>query len=272
MFEQATRLNINLNKSSISWVNVTKERTDCVAQSWGMSTLFLRIQYLGMSLGSKPRTLSFWNNITDKVHTELNNWKYAHISNGGRLTLINSTLSSLPIYQLSVLKAWVGVCSKIEKYWKDFLWRGNYDNLCINGKGKKGLVHVKWTNSRDKCGLGITMITDTNFALLTKWLWRYHCEPKSFWRTFIDAKYTSNRQGEIPHKGRYNSKNVTWRSICKGIYWYKYHMKWKVNDGKYISFWHSISTLKSHWRIKLLDSLHYQAFRMKKMLMLGMKS
>ena len=33
MFEQAARLNINLNKSSISPIIVTKERTDYIAQS-----------------------------------------------------------------------------------------------------------------------------------------------------------------------------------------------------------------------------------------------
>ena len=44
MFEQAAGLNINLNKSSISPINVTKERRGYIGQSRGMSTLFLPTQ------------------------------------------------------------------------------------------------------------------------------------------------------------------------------------------------------------------------------------
>lgn len=170
MFEQAAGLNINLNKSSISPINVTKERIYYIAQRWGMSTIFLPTQYLGMSLRGKPRTLSFWNNRIVKVYKKLS-WKYAHISKEGRLTLINSTLSSLLTYQLSIFKSPNSVCNMNEKYWRHFLWKGNYDNLCINEKHKKMLILIKWTiviNSRDKGGLRITSISDTNFALLTK--------------------------------------------------------------------------------------------------------
>ncbi|TYJ97747.1 LINE-1 retrotransposable element ORF2 protein [Cucumis melo var. makuwa] len=59
LFEAASSLNINLIKTSISPINVNKERSDKVAKGWGINTIFLPITYLGMPLGGKPRTSSF---------------------------------------------------------------------------------------------------------------------------------------------------------------------------------------------------------------------
>ena len=78
---------------------------------------------------------------------------------------------------------------------------------------------------RDEGSLGTTPITNTNFVLLTKWLWRYHTEPKALWRSFINAKYLIFVHGNISNKGKYSSTNPPWRSICKGIDWFNSKMK-----------------------------------------------
>lgn len=47
---------------------------------------------------------------------------------------------------------------------------------------QKSLNPVNWNIAiapREKGGLGITLIANTNFALLAKWLWRCHYEPKA---------------------------------------------------------------------------------------------
>lgn len=132
---------------------------------------------------------------------------------------------------MRIVKASISACKKIENFWRKFLWKGNFDNICINEKLKKGIISVKWTtvlSPKDKGGLGITPIANTNFALLTKWLWRYHCEPKTVWRSFINAKYPISILGDIYDKGKYSSTNAPWRSICKGIDWFNSKMKWRV--------------------------------------------
>lgn len=129
------------------------------------------------------------------LQKKLNNWKYAYISKRGRLTLIKSSLASLPTYQLLVFKAPISSWKKIEKYWRDFLWRNKYDDHCINANLKKRLNSIIWSSAtalEEKRGFGISPIAETNYALLTKWLWRYHLEPKALWRTFIDAKYSNH--------------------------------------------------------------------------------
>ena len=51
-------------------------------------------------------------------------WKRWYISKGGRLTLIRNTLSSLPVYFISLLFFPRKVRLRLKKIQKDFLWGG----------------------------------------------------------------------------------------------------------------------------------------------------
>ena len=58
-------------------------------------------KYLGMSLGTLYKIASIWNPILEKMEKKLPSWKRPYLSKGGRITLLKSTLSSLPTYYLS---------------------------------------------------------------------------------------------------------------------------------------------------------------------------
>ena len=51
-------------------------------------------------------------------------WKRQYLSKGGRITLIKSTLASMPIYQLSLFRMPKLVAKRLEKLRRDFLWGG----------------------------------------------------------------------------------------------------------------------------------------------------
>ena len=148
------------------------------------------------------------------------------------MTLIKSTLIHLPTYQLSIFKAPVGICKKIEKYWRDFLWKN---------KNEDKLTHLlRWskvTLSIEKGGLGIHKIAYTNFSFLCKWLWRFHTEADPLWKKIITAKYNQSFSGELPAYGKYSSLKAPWRNIIKGVDWYNAQIKWTVNNGENFSFW-----------------------------------
>ena len=52
------------------------------------------------------------------------------MSKGGRLVLIQSVLSSIPTYYLSLFRIPVKVARSLEKLMRDFLWEGS-------GEGKR---------------------------------------------------------------------------------------------------------------------------------------
>ena len=94
-----------------------------------------------------------------------------YLSKGGKVTLIKSSLSSLPTYFLSLLPLPGKVAKRMEKLQKDFLWNG------IGGEPKIHLVNwAKVCRPLQVGGLGIRHLGSFNSALLGKWLWRYGME------------------------------------------------------------------------------------------------
>ena len=141
---------------------------------------------MGLPLGASLKKKSIWNCVVEKMEKCLGGWKRLYLSRGGRVTLIKSTLSSLPTYYLSLFPIPMSVAGRIEKLQKDFLWGGMED------EHKFHLVNWKHTCTLfQNGGLGIQNMAVFNKALLGKWLWRYTSEPTSLWRRVVDSKYGS---------------------------------------------------------------------------------
>ena len=84
----------------------------------------LPMKYLGLPLGATFKEASIWDRILDHVQRRLAGWKKSYLSKRGHLTLIKSTLSSLPTHFMSLFSLPVGVAKGMEKFQRDFLWRG----------------------------------------------------------------------------------------------------------------------------------------------------
>ena len=59
--------------------------------------------YLGMPLGAHYKSEAVWYNVEELLRKMLAMWKRQHISKGGRITLIESTLLNLPLYLMPIL-------------------------------------------------------------------------------------------------------------------------------------------------------------------------
>ena len=133
-----------------------------------------------MPLGAPHKSPSIWNPILEKFEWKLAGWKKLYLSKGGRLTLLKSTLSSLPTYFLSLFTIPTHVANKIEKLQRDFLWSDSKTHLL--GWDKVCLPFAKG-------GLGIRKLTTFNKALLEKWLWRFGIEENRLWRRVVVLKF-----------------------------------------------------------------------------------
>ena len=100
------------------------------------------------------------------------------------MTLIESVLSAIPTYFLSLFRVPSGVIKELEKIIRNFLWKG------ANGDGGDHLVSWKVVGrAKIKGGLGIGRLKEKNKALLFKWLWRFPPEQDAIWAKVIRSKY-----------------------------------------------------------------------------------
>jgi hypothetical protein len=113
-FEAVTGLGVNMGKSElvpvgeVSNVGQLVEFLCCRVGGLPMS-------YLGMPLGASFKASSVWNPILENIERKLAGWKKLYLSKGGCLTLLKSTLSSLPTYFLSLFTIPKHVAERIEK-------------------------------------------------------------------------------------------------------------------------------------------------------------
>ena len=120
-FEAITGLKVNIGKSEIVPVGVVGS-LDTLAGVLGCNVGRLPMIYLGMPLGAHLKDPSIWNPIIEKMEKKLCSLKHLYLSKGGRLTLLKSTLSSLPTYFLSLFTIPPAVANRLEKIQRNFLW------------------------------------------------------------------------------------------------------------------------------------------------------
>ena len=100
------------------------------------------INYLGLPLGAPNKAGYVWDGVEERMRWKLALWKRQYLSKGGRITLIKSTLASMPLYQLSLFRMPKVVARRLEKLQRDFLWGGgsterkahlvNWERVCVS--------------------------------------------------------------------------------------------------------------------------------------------
>ncbi|RVW53576.1 LINE-1 reverse transcriptase-like [Vitis vinifera] len=224
-FEAASGLRINLAKSELIPVGEI-DNVEEMAVELGCRIGSFPVKYLGLPLGARHKALPMWDGVEERLRRRLARWKRQYLSKGGRITLIRSTLASIPIYQMSIFRMPKSVVKRLEKLQRDFLWGGG-------NMGRK--IHlVNWKvvcTQKDKGGLGIRRMGLLNKALLGKWIWRFAVEKDVLWKKVIGVKYGLEGGGWKSKEARGPFGAGVWKEILKEMGWCWNNMKFKVGRG-----------------------------------------
>jgi hypothetical protein len=147
----------------------------------------------------------------------------------GRTILINSSLTNLAIYHMSMFLLPKTAIKRMDGGKRKFLWQGS--------KLKKSYHLVRWDKicrAKRNGGLGIKDLRKLNISLLVKWWWALENE-QGLWQDIVRLKYVKGTPVcSIPN--RYNDSPV-WCDLLKIRQIYLKRRKFQINDGRLVSFW-----------------------------------
>ena len=136
LYESMSGLKINFSKSEVIMISQDSEKTLRYAEMFNCATESWPIKYLGVPVSRNRIQISNWLPLVEKIAKRLDGWKGGALSLGGRLTLLNACLSSIPIYSMSMYLLPKTILKKIDCIRKRIFWQG--------GGLKKKYHLVKW--------------------------------------------------------------------------------------------------------------------------------
>ena len=182
-FSLCLGLNVNFHKSSLVGVNVAEIYAEGISSALKCICDTLPIKYLRLPLGANPNRISIWKPVLSQIRGRLNSWKGWLLSMAGRIILIKSVISTIPLYYMPISCIPKAVARKITAMQSLFLWDGSIDNRKIHW-----LAWETVAKEKDRGGLGVGTVSAKNKALLFKWIWKLGSNDKASWADFIKEK------------------------------------------------------------------------------------
>lgn len=209
-FELVSGLKMNYAKSNVMGINI-EERVLRGASSFLACCIGkIPFKFIGILVGANPRRAETWEPVLKAMRLKLSTWRSRQLSIGGRITLINSVLSSLPLYFFSFFKAPKKVINEIEKVQRQFLWGRDMET--------RKIAWVKWRMvclPKEKGDLGIKNLEAFNIALLSKWRWKCLEGGDSLWLKMLRFRYgdISSWCDSPPSSHTICRTSIWWRDI-----------------------------------------------------------
>eukprot|EP00253_Pinus_taeda_P034106 PITA_34106 len=204
---------VNFLKSCVYGWNITSQTAHSIANIFGVTykTKWDHFSYLGMSVSLEPLKAETWNEIIDKVKRKVQQWGTHWLNPAGRLILLKSGISSLPLYRFTLYQAPAIFHHKLEVALRDFLWQG--------GKKEKNRFNlVNWKNviqSQDRGGHGIRAPKILNLAFGIKMTWRLITGPAAWWKQVMEIKYLSSSRQRLLEESISNRDSSKIWQLCK---------------------------------------------------------
>ncbi|EOY25451.1 Uncharacterized protein TCM_016759 [Theobroma cacao] len=229
-YEHVSGQKVNHQKSCfITSDGCPLSRRQIITRTTGFQHKTLPVIYLGAPLHKGPKKVFLFDSLITKIRDRISGWENKILSPGGRITLLRSVLSSLPMYLLQVLKPPAIVIEKIERLFNSFLWGDSNE-----GKRMHWAAWNKITFPCSEGGLDIRNLNDVFEAFTLKLWWRFQtCD--SLWTHFLKTKYCLGRIPHYVHPKLHDS--LVWKRMIRGREVAFRNIRWKIGKGD-LFFWH----------------------------------
>jgi hypothetical protein len=116
-------LKINFHKNEIFCYGATKDFEFHYTELFRCNLGLYPFRYLGIPMHHRKIQNNDWRVIEDRFGKKLNYWKAKYLSYSGWLILLNSVLSSLSMFMVSIFEILKGVIKKLDQYRSYFFAR-----------------------------------------------------------------------------------------------------------------------------------------------------
>lgn len=185
-FQLLSGMKVNFSKSHVYGFHLQPSQISKWSSILGCQQGNTLFKYLGASIGSSPKKLSFWQPLLKKVDDKIKSYAAERLSIAGRLVLLKAAIDSVPIYWFSLYKIPTTICNLIEAKRRRFLW-GEVENA------SRKLHLLSWEricSPKAEGGLGLYSIKSRNNVFLSKWWWRAYNERGSLWNNIMASRYS----------------------------------------------------------------------------------
>lgn len=226
-YESASGLKVNYRKSQMMPINVSPERMQHLANTFGCQVGTLPFTYLGLPMGTTKSRIDDLSPIMDRVERRLtacSTW----LSYSGRLQMLNSAITPIVTYTLCTIKIPKCFIDNIDRARKQCLWRGS-DDTAMGGN------LVAWPivmQPKEKGGLGVINLRLQNDALLLKQLHKCYNKVDIPWVTLVWRKYYEEK---VPHECR-ELGSFWWHDVMRLNTIYRGFARCTLGDGSTVSF------------------------------------
>lgn len=137
-FELVSILSVNFYKRKLYDVNIGEDFLISTKNFLFCQVDVILFKFLNLSVNVNQRILAMWMPMVDSLKRKFSAWIGRFLAYGGRITLINSVLINLPIYFLSLFKAFKQVVKEFITIQRRSLWK--------DSAKKKGNYWVRWND------------------------------------------------------------------------------------------------------------------------------
>lgn len=239
-------LRINFHKSTLIPINTTPDLGQNIAKIFGCVVGSMPFTYLGLPLGTTRPTVQDLMLLVYHAERSIPT-SMSIMSKAGKLSLLNSLITSLIIYTMGTLKLPPKVLEQLDKIRRHCLW------IKKTNQGEKSNSLAAWDlvcRPKQSGGLGVINLQVQNDALLLKFLHKFYNKHDIPWVQLLWDTYYTNR---IPHAVD-PCGSFWWRDIMHLSPIFRGVTTIQVQNGKTILFW------KDSWQDNIVADTYPRAY------------